>query len=119
MKKQFTINRNGTFRTKLSVSNQCKAPGHRKYSYAIKATCGPKLDKNGFIIDHIELDRGVQAATKKISSCERLCESIADVIKIIISRNGANLLKVYIKVQPFTITKQPIAYMEYEVDYRR
>lgn len=119
MTKQFTINRSGTFRTKLSVSNQCKAPGHKKYSYLIRATCGPKLDKNDFIIDHVQLDRGVQAVTKKIASCERLCEHIADMVRVMLFKNGADLLRVYVKVQPFTINKPPEAFMEYRENYRK
>jgi hypothetical protein len=115
MKKQFTLNRRGTFRTKISVSNQCKAPGHKKYIYDIKATCGPKLDPSGFIIDHVIVDRAVQTAAKHIDSCERLCEAIAGMLKNVFKTHGAKLNRIYVRIQPFG--KNIVAFMEYEEEY--
>jgi hypothetical protein len=116
MKKQFTLNRTGTFRTKLSVSNQCKAPGHKKYVYSIKAICGTRLDEQGFVIDHVRVDHAVQTATKKITSCERLCEAIAGMVRNTFKTHGAVLHKVHVTVQPFG--KDVKAYMEYVEDYK-
>lgn len=112
MKKQFTLNRTGTFRTKLSVSNQCKAPGHKKYVYNVKAVCGTKLDYDGFIIDHVQVDKQVQLAVKRIDSCERICVNIASRLKSIFKTHGANLLNIYMRIQPFG--KNIVAFMEYE-----
>lgn len=115
MTKQFTLNRKGTFRTKLNVSNQCKAPGHVKYLYKIKAVCGPKLDKNGFIIDHIQVDRHVQAAAKHIDSCERLCEHIALSLRLLFRSHGAKLKQLQVRIKPYG--KNIVAFMKYEETY--
>lgn len=115
MKKQFTLNRTGTFRTKISVSNQCKAPGHKKYSYNIKAICGTRLDNDGFIIDHARVDQQVQLAVKKINSCEKLCVNIAQRLRTLFKLHEADLHQIYVRVQPYG--KDIVAYMEYQEEY--
>ncbi len=115
MKSQFTLNRMGTFSTKLTVSNQCKAPGHKKYNYTFRAVCGLRLDNDGFVIDHARVDQQIQLATVRADSCERLCLLIADRLRNVFLFHGAELKEIYIKVSPVLRGKAtPVAFMEYD-----
>lgn len=112
MKEHFTINRNGTFKAKFRLDNQCKAPGHRIYVYSLRVKCGPKLDKKGFVIDHVELDKNIQNTVGGVvSSCETVCERLAKSVLAQMWDHGCKVHEVYVKVRPKV--KEEIAFMEY------
>lgn len=112
--RKFTMTRRGTFTIKKSSSNQCKAPGHSKYRYVVKSECDDLLDHNGFVIDHVEVDKAVQRAVYS-TSCELLCKSIVKVVYETISTHGARVRLINIEIEP--AIKNPISKMEYKEVY--
>jgi hypothetical protein len=90
IKINYCITRHGIiqFPKELASSNQCVIEGHDKYYYTCKIhTDNKKLDSQGFIVDHNDIDSTI---TKELirkqftGSCELMAEAmIALVIKML------------------------------------
>ena len=122
MKKNITLtlNRKGICKTTGKSSNQCKSVGHSKYEYEAKIRVLPKLDKDGFIIDHIEIHEAIENVFKgKMDSCERLGLRITYALEKLCLSKGSKLKYVYVKVRPISEKKNDeiMAFMETEVEY--
>jgi hypothetical protein len=73
----FVMNRVGRFTPAHHTSNQCKAPGYPEYTYMLRMVFpgDMKLDANGFIIDHAQVnDMVVKLAAT--GSCEDMARVI-------------------------------------------
>lgn len=117
-----TLNRSGICETSNKSTNQCKSVGHTKYEYAARVTVEPKLDKNGFIIDHLEVHATIEKVFQgPMDSCEKLGMKITYAIEKVCIAKGCRLKKVYVKVRPIPKDKKDLvmAFMETEVEYRK
>lgn len=110
------LNRRGVCKVKSSSKNQCKAVGHEFYEYSLKLTCLPKLDKDGFIIDHTTVHKAVECVFNKgATSCEQLIMAMADSVEQTCKNHKAKAVKVYIKLWPKMAGKEEVmAFMELE-----
>jgi hypothetical protein len=74
----YILNRKGNFKTTESL-NQCKDVGHNNYFYHLQiVTKG--LDKDGFVIEHQEVQDAIEAA-QLYGSCEELSKKIFKIVK--------------------------------------
>ena len=93
IKIEYCITRNGIilFPAHLSSNNQCVVEGHDKYFYTCKIyTDNKKLDSQGFIVDHNDIDSCItQELIKKEfkGSCELMAEAIISLIIKMLRRN--------------------------------
>lgn len=108
----FTLNRTGNFTLKNKSKNQCRAIGHEIFSYHVLLNVKPVLDKQGFIVDHEVINKAVQRAVNKATSCELLCLHICKEIESTLKKmkKDFNSIKVIIKADP-----NPVAWMEFEM----
>jgi hypothetical protein len=115
MKKQlFTLTRVGTFSTNTKSSNQCKASGHKDYSYEIAITCKNRLDGNKFLIDHVFVDASIQEAVVKIgmTSCEELCLIVTKGLEKLLKKNKVKATEIQLVIKP--MGEDVKAYMTYK-----
>ena len=80
--KTIKITRRGYFITKnTQESNKCANQNQTTYKYIINiAFDSPKLDDNGFIIDHNVIDDYIQGLVLK-GSCEQMSDKIISKLK--------------------------------------
>lgn len=73
----FVMTRRGTFRPTHYTSNQCKEPGWPEYSYELRMVFRGEmdLDKDGFIVDHAEINHMIQKM-QLTGSCEKFTIAI-------------------------------------------
>lgn len=98
-KRSFIVNRSGKIKLDNSDANQCKDVGHQDYSYHVAATCPPRLNPRGFVIDHTDIHNAVQSV-REAGSCELLCEAIQTAIENIMYSQEVCVNKLYIKITP-------------------
>jgi len=114
----YTINRMGVVSTNHKSHNQCKDVGHKKFEYHARVKVGPKLDKDGFVIDH----KDIHAAIEKrffdgISSCEEMCRVSAEAIVKACKNHGCKVINVYLRIKP--VGKGVMAFMETEIEIKK
>lgn len=122
MKKQIqlTLNRKGRCRARHSSSNQCKAVGHKVYDYETRVTVAPKLDHQGFVIDHLVIHEAVKKVFQQpMTSCECLALRIADTIEKACKEHKCKIKSIYVRLQPVPKDKKDavMAFMETEIKY--
>lgn len=109
----YVMNRTGKFEPDYYDDNQCKAKGHLEYHYHIKlvfeGAC--KLNDDGFIIDHQEIDDVIQNLGLQ-GSCEEMHLDIRKkLIPALTEHFGLPLLACKCVIHP---TKTPgAAWLEY------
>ena len=118
LKITYKINRTGVVTTNAVSNNQCKAIGHKKFEYHAVVKCGPKLDHNGFVIDHVEIHKAIENCFKNgISSCEEMCKTCAESIIKACKKHGCKVISVYLKIKP--VGKDVKAFMETEIELKK
>lgn len=96
-----TMRRKGEVDCTLTHAYQCKAIGHRKYWYRCKIVAAAKLDKQGFIIDHLDVHRQIRDVFMNTSgSCEQLAIQCAKNVSGLCYGHGADVREVRIRVGP-------------------
>lgn len=87
----------------LSSSNQCAKIGHSKYYYTCKVfTNNKKLDNQGFIVDHNDLDKAINTELKKNKfkgSCELMSEALISVVMNIMKKKGKDFKSIEITIK--------------------
>jgi hypothetical protein len=107
---KFIMNRSGLFDLFNKSTNQCKAIGHRIFSYSVRITAGDKLDKDGFIIDHQIIDNLIQSDVEA-NSCELIAKSIAISLNELLISEDVAVIEIHVVIKP--IGPNVHAYMEY------
>ena len=98
----FIMTRKGKFNAKRPTNNQCKVKGHIGYDYTIKIIVEGNraaLDKDGFIIDHIDIDAFVRQCGLK-GSCEDMHLIISTKFPAFMKRRNINLLGYCCRIKP-------------------
>jgi hypothetical protein len=110
------INRFGEIRTTKTSKKQCKVEGHERYRYQVSLICcDTNLDRDGFVIDHIQLADAVQRVfARRIGSCEDLILWCQRQVERVAKLHKIQVVDMYIRLQP-VLDGQPedYAYMEY------
>lgn len=117
---QLTLNRKGRCKANHSSANQCKAVGHKLYDYEARITVGPKLDKQGFVIDHLVIHNAVKDVFENsMTSCECLALNIADAIEKACKKHKCKVISIYVRINPVPKSKKDavMAFMETEIKY--
>lgn len=76
----YKINRVGQVSTNHKSPNQCKSVGHKDFEYHAKVKVGPKLDDQGFVIDHLDIHKAIAATFEKGIASEMMCRDCAKAI---------------------------------------
>jgi hypothetical protein len=79
MQQHYVMTRRGEIgQDVFSTPNQCKIVGHSKYYYTVAMVFAHKhsLSKDGFLIDHLDIDAEI-TKMRIGGSCEELCNSIS------------------------------------------
>lgn len=75
----YILKRRGFFATRFTTStNQCGSEGNQFFHYRCTITTGPKLDKRGFVIDNIDIQRYFEqayASPQPARSCEQMAKA--------------------------------------------
>lgn len=81
--------------------NQCRREGHRYFRYTLKIGCKPKLNSQGFIIDHHSIGEAIVShLLRQPFSCEQYCLQIAQVIDQLFKDQKVPVVDLVIRVQP-------------------
>lgn len=115
-----TLNRKGICSTKRKSKNQCKAVGHQDYKYKARIKFHPKLDKQGFVIDHLDVHAAILSVFKgRMTSCEKLAIEIAKAIEKKCVKHGCSLISIHVKIKPVLVDAKDkvMAFMETEILY--
>ena len=116
MTRKLFINRKGTLvNTVARDANQCKAVGHPVFYYTVRVECAPQLDKNGFLIDHNDIDSAMVAvvAGDKIGSCEEIVLLAAELVTGVLNAHAVEWVSCHITLKP---EADPLAFMEILVE---
>jgi len=100
--KIFLMTRKGSFNAKGPTNNQCKVKGHIGYNYIIKIAVEGKrnsLDKDGFIIDHVDIDAFVKNCGLK-GSCEDMHLILSRKFPVFLEQRNINLLGYCCQIKP-------------------
>lgn len=108
------INRFGLLVSTGVSANQCKTLNHTHYEYHVAVTCGSKLDKEGFVINHTDIDRVIQEAFHAgMDSCEVLLIRIINAVEAVMKKHRVEVFAIYGKLAPILIVaSKEYAYME-------
>lgn len=106
------ITRNGIISTNKSTSNQCGSVGVYIYEYELKILFSnkAKLDKNGFLIDHQDIDDAVKKV--KIGSCEEMAERILSEIEKLLNSKEIPFFGLKVKIQPLLRAEKNSAFFQ-------
>lgn len=99
--KCYIMNRTGTFQVNQPSNNQCKEPNHWRYKYICTVVFSPAagLDKNGFLIDHVEIDGAIQACTLS-GSCEQMHRNILRAVRDVLHKKHCRINAIKIVILP-------------------
>ena len=117
---RLTLNRSGVCEANMISDNQCKAVGHKKYEYEARIVFKPKLDEQGFVIDHTAIHAVVESVFGGgMMSCEQITLKIAKKIEKACREHGCSIISIYVKVRPVPASKKDkvMAFMETEVTF--
>jgi len=106
----FTLHRKGEFNLLDTSANQCKAQGHRTYTYEVAITSPEVLDKQGFLIDHENVNGAVLMGVQKANSCEKLCQCIGSNVSAELARLSVPWIRIQVILKPHPAGA---AWMEY------
>lgn len=111
------INRFGRVEMEKTSTHQCGKQGHKAYDYHICIVVQENnLDKEGFVIDHVEIhETVVEFFSTYTGSCEKLEKELAEKIEKLCEKHKTFAIDMYIKLAPLWAGKQKAnrAYMEY------
>lgn len=83
------------------ASNQCRREGHRYFRYTLRIGCKPKLNSQGFVIDHHDISGAISTQLLlRPLSCEQYCLQIAQVIDQLFKDQKVPVVDLVIRVQP-------------------
>lgn len=106
---ELIINRKGLVEIYNNTSNQCRSQEWHLYRYGVKAHTSTKLNKDGFIIDHVLIHEVVEQTIKESGSCEEICLRINKVLTTLFKKHKVKCHKMHIYVAP----DKGVASMEY------
>lgn len=96
----FIINRSGKVNLERQHVNQCRSVGHQYFQYDCKVYCSTKLDENGFVIDHNDMDRSIRDILKhEMNSCENLALNMLAALKHALWLNNTDWHQIWIKIE--------------------
>lgn len=97
----YLMERTGIFSRYHNSPNQCKGEGHIQYNYVAKLLFDEriKLDGNGFIIDHIDVDKAIQG-TKLEGSCEQMHIEIEQALRGLMDTRKVPMIAMKITIIP-------------------
>lgn len=113
----YKINRVGQVSTNHKSPNQCKSVGHKDFEYHAKVKVGPKLDDQGFVIDHLDIHKAIAATFEKGIASEMMCRDCAKAIVKACKKHGCQVFSVYLKIKP--VGKDVMAFMETEIKLKK
>ena len=97
----FTLHRSGLLESKSLSTNQCRSVGHDRYWYEAEVHAGPRLDDDGFIVDHATVNEVAQTAFGKgMTSCEMIGERCARAIMEACESHGTEVSRVVFRIGP-------------------
>lgn len=115
MYQNMLMTRKGILNVKgASTTNQCARPGHQVYHYEIKILFDNhvRLDENGMIIDHQQLDNVVQITDP--NSCEVMSNDILSRIQNLLKAHNLEkyCIGIKLKIQPAFVVDENSAYFQ-------
>jgi len=107
----YRMTRNGEFFRSENTPNQCKVKGHMRYEYQLVLVFDPRLrlDKDGFIIDHAELDDCIKKLELS-GSCEEMHKHVFSGVRKLMRKKSIPLRGYKAIIKPFPAGQ---AHMEY------
>ena len=109
----FKLHREGYFKPAFSTKNQCRDVGFKEYKYKITCLFREDLDKQGFLVDHYNIDDAIQQSHIE-GSCEEMHLQISDILIDVLEDLGAIGFKILIYPRDKKKNNsRPEAYMEY------
>ena len=90
--KSLTLNRSGVFTVEtVPGSDHCGTQRFQEIRYQAEVKCGSKLDRRGFLIDQLNVDRFFQAQRKTNQSCERYAMTLAHGLRVALMSENPNI----------------------------
>lgn len=83
-----------------STPNQCRRKDHHYFRYALKIGCKPKLNSQGFVIDHHNISKALLRLERKALSCEQYCLQVAIVVEQLLKSQRVPVIDMTVRVQP-------------------
>jgi hypothetical protein len=105
------LDRTGEFDVKAfgDVSRKCGAPGAMRMGYHVQVFCGPRLDEDGFLIDHNVLHRHFvdtyqEEGVLAFPSCEIIAMRAVAAIRRLCVEHGTDLDRVVVRIATAPLT---------------
>lgn len=115
---KYCITRNGViqFPSSLKSSNQCVKSGHTEYHYICKVySDNQSLDKNGFLIDHNDINDTCNKLIKQKlkGSCELISEGIIGLMVKTLNQKKQRFSKIEVELRGKVIDNPAFITAEY------
>lgn len=107
----YTMNREGYFFPVRHTSNQCRQEGTNIYLYKCRIVFDQKqrLDKNQFLIDHIDVNE-IIIGVKLSGSCETMAKEIMEELKFKLTSRNISYVAIKISIFPYPIGQADLSY---------
>jgi hypothetical protein len=107
------VNRKGEAAVTRTTDNQCREVGHMRYLYHVSAAVpDTKVDKQGFVIDHVEMSEIAEMGVAPGGSCEQIARRIGEAMVKRLSGKAW----VYVRIEPVIDNGRPQSWTEWNSD---
>lgn len=111
------ITRLGKVEIEHTSDTQCWDKGWTHYKYAASIECHEdNMDKEGFILDNVEIKRVItEALQNHVGSCELMARTAALALRDAAKTHGTMVLELHIKLEPAECDPEDHTVMEYSI----
>lgn len=111
------ITRLGKVQITHTSDTQCWDKGWKEYKYAASIECHEdNMDKEGFILDNVEIKACVtEALQNHVGSCELMAQTAAKALLQRAKEHGTMVLELHLKLEPAECDPEDHTIMEYSV----
>lgn len=111
------ITRFGKVKIEHESNTQCWDKGWKNYKYAASIECHEdNMDKEGFIIDNVEIKQVItEALQNHVGSCELMAQTASKALLLAAKAHGTMVIDLHVKLEPAECDPDDHTLMEYSV----